>query len=606
MTQSVVPAPPGFVQPDLKVYARLAWRWLWLVVLCALAGGAAAYLLSLTMTPTYQAAAKVIINEARTPSATNYNDILASERVARTYADLMKRQSVMDEAFVRLGLDPALAESQVTAVTVSPVRDTQLVAITIEGPNPQLVAAVANTLPSVFVDELRKIQASRFAESKASLSQQLDAMSRQVESTKLQLAELEQQRTAQEEMEYTQLAGALTQYQTSYANLLQSYEALRLTEAQSTDTIVLIEAAVVPEDPVRPRVLVNTLLAAVVGALAALGLVFLLEYLDDRVQTPEDLQRIAPIPVLGAIGQLPASGRGVHGKVRGRTRGKAGARDEDAADAAGMAEMISLQEPHHPIVEAYRRLRTNLQYYNLDAGLRSLMVTSAEMEEGKSTTAANLAVVMAQSGARVILIDADLRKPRQHRIFGCRRQPGLAEALRDSFSAELLQAVPRVPNLYVLPAGESVPNPAEVLGSQRMQQLVKELNGVADILIFDTPPLLAVTDAQVVGHLVDGALLAINSQKTPAGAVHRGLQTLAQVNVPVMGAVLNRLSGSGRAYYYYHQYYTQDYRAYAACEDDEGGQGGGGEGGRRGGARRSAGQGQAEPVQRLETLPAHD
>jgi Mrp family chromosome partitioning ATPase len=151
-----------------------------------------------------------------------------------------------------------------------------------------------------------------------------------------------------------------------------------------------------------------------------------------------------------------------------------------------------------------------------------------------------------------------------------------------------------------------VPNPAEVLGSQRMQQLVKELNGVADILIFDTPPLLAVTDAQVVGHLVDGALLAINSQKTPAGAVHRGLQTLAQVNVPVMGAVLNRLSGSGRAYYYYHQYYTQDYRAYAACEDDEGGQGGGGEGGRRGGARRSAGQGQAEPVQRLETLPAHD
>ena len=308
MSQSSVPAVSaisGFTQPDLKMYARLAWRWLWLVVLCAVIGGAAAFLVSLNMTPIYQAESKVMINEARTPSAANYNDILASERVARTYADLMKRDSVMAEAFVRLGLDPALVDSQITAVTVSPVRDTQLVALTIEGPNPQLVAAVANTLPSVFVDELRKIQSGRFAESKASLSQQLDEMSRQVETTKLRLGELEQQRTAQEEMEYTQLSSALTQYQTSYANLLQSFEALRLTEAQSTDSVVLMEAAAVPTAPVRPRVLVNTLLAAVVGALAALGIVFLLEYLDDRVQTPEDLQRIAPVPVLGAIGVTP-------------------------------------------------------------------------------------------------------------------------------------------------------------------------------------------------------------------------------------------------------------------------------------------------------------
>ena len=243
MSQLPAPALPTFAPPDLKIYARLAWRWLWLVILCALLGGAAAYAVSLNMTPTYQASSKVMINEARTPSAANYNDILASERVARTYADLMTRPSVLEEAFVRLGLDPALGAGQISAVTVSPVRDTQLVALTIEGPNPQLAAAVANTLPAVFVDELRKIQVSRFSESKVSLTQQLDELSRQVETTKLQLAELEQQRTAQEEMEFTQLSGALTQYQTSYANLLQSYENLRLTEAQSTDTIVLIEPA---------------------------------------------------------------------------------------------------------------------------------------------------------------------------------------------------------------------------------------------------------------------------------------------------------------------------------------------------------------------------
>ncbi len=544
----------SFAQSDLKLYARLAWRWLWLVVLCALVGGTTAYLVSLGMTPTYQAASKVMINEARTPTSTNYNDILASERVARTYADLMKRETVLAEAFVRQGLDPLLAETEVSAVTVTPVRDTQLVALTVEGPNPQLVAAVANTLPAVFVDELRKIQVSRFAESKVSLAEQLEELSHQVETTKLQLVELEIQRTAQEELEYTRLSSALAQYQSSYANLLQSYETLRLTEAQSTDTIVLIEPAAIPEDPVRPRVLVNTLLAAVVAALGALGVVFLIEYLDDRVQTPEDLARIADVPVLGAIGLTQGQGR--FRKLHRGTALDGGL----AQQPEGVQALISVSDPRHPIVEAYRRLRTNLQFYNLDAGLSSLLVTSAEAGEGKSMTSANLAVVMAQSGARVIVVDADLRKPRQHRIFGLMRQPGLTEALRSgSFSPSLLQEAPGVPNLRVLTSGEIVPNPAEVLGSQRMRQLVEQLHAEADILIFDTPPLLAVTDAQVVGHLVDGALLVINSQKTPAGAIHRALQSLIQVNVPIMGAVLNRLSGSGRAYYYYYYYYNHAY-----------------------------------------------
>ncbi|MFN8468701.1 MAG: polysaccharide biosynthesis tyrosine autokinase [Caldilineaceae bacterium] len=600
----------GFTQPDLKVYGRLAWRWLWLVVLCALIGGAAAYLVSLNLAPTYQAASKVMINEARTPSAANYNDILASERVARTYADLMKRPSVMNEAFVRLGLDPGLAADEITDVTVSPVRDTQLVALTIEGRNPQLLAAVANTLPAVFVDELRQIQVSRFAESKASLTQQLDDLSRQVETTKLQLGELEQQRTAQEELEYTQLSSALTQYQTSYANLLQSYENLRLTEAQSTDTIVLIEPAAIPEAPVRPRVLVNTLLAAVVGALGALGLVFLVEYLDDRVRTPEDLQRLANLPVLGAIGLTPADGAG-KSKTGQRRKGakRPPERDpllDDAAfglaegppadvDAEDLAKLISITDPRHPIVEAYRRLRTNLQYYSLDAGLTSIMLASAEAGEGKSVTSANLAVVMAQSGARVILIDADLRKPRQHHIFRLLRLPGLAEALRGGFSSDLLQPVAGVPNLRVLTAGEGVPNPAEVLGSQRMRQLVEKLRGEADMLIFDTPPLLAVTDAQVVGHLVDGALLVINSQKTSAGAVHRAIQSMVQVNVPVMGAVLNRLSMSGRSYYYYYYYYSHSYyqdgaKSPKAPADKTG---------TKGGVKRPS-------AQTIEPLPAND
>lgn len=560
---AAAPVLPAAAAADLKLYVRLAWRWAWLVVLCALIGGAAAYLVSVRMTPIYQAASKVIINEARTPGTASYgasyNDILASERVARTYADLMLRSTVRDAALVRLGIDPArdpqLAAQAITAITATPVRDTQLVALMVEGPYPDLAAALANALPTVFVEELREIQAGRFAESKASLTEQLDEMSRQVETLKLQLAELEAQHTAQEALEYTQLSNALTQSQTAYTNLLQSYETLRLTEAQSTDSIVLIEPAAIPNAPVRPRVLVNTLLAAVLGALAALGIVFLVEYLDDRIRTPEDLARIVPLSVLGGIGMAPTPQDHKRGRAARRSprRGAATASAPVPARAVGL---ISLDAPRHAIVEAYRRLRTNLQYANLDCDLKTLLITSAISGEGKSITAANLAVVMAQAGVRVILIDADLRKPRQHQLFGLYGQPGLTDALRSGeVTPELLQKVPGVPMLRVLTAGEIVPNPSEVLGSQRMRQLAADLQADADILIFDTPPLLAVTDAAVVGRLADGALLVVDSRKTPAGAVQRTFQALQQVNVNVVGAVLNRLATGGRAYDYYY-YYT--------------------------------------------------
>jgi len=527
------------IQPrDLKIYVRLALRWLWLVVLCSLIGGAGAWWVNTNTTPIYQASSKIMISEGRNAANANYGDILLSERVARTYAELMRRQLVIQQVFERLGLDPALAGSQIASISVTPIRDTQLVQLTVESPSPDLAAAVANSLPTVFLDELRATQLSRFAESKASLSSQLETLSRQVEETKLQLSELENPRTSVEELEYTRLNNALTQYQTSYANLLQSFEELRLTEAQSLDTIVLMDPASAPTNPVRPRVLTNTLLAAVMGALAALGIVFLVEYLDDRVQTPDDLRRIADLPVLGAIAKIPAG------------RGK----------AKRSGNLLSITQPRHPIVEAYRRLRTNLQFYNLDEGLRSLAITSAEGGEGKSVTAANLAVVMAQSGLSVVLVDADLRKPQLHHIFDLPRKPGLAEALiAGELNPALLQPAPGVANLRVLTCGDSVPNPAEVMGSHRMRDLAAHLETVADVVIYDTPPVLAVTDALVAGQLADGVLLVVNTLKTSAGAVHRAIEALTQVNRPPMGAVLNRLSGSGRSYYYYYQYYTYGY-----------------------------------------------
>lgn len=535
-----------FSQPDLLVYVRMGWRWLWLIVLVALLAGGAAYLFTRNMTPIYQASATLMIKTGRGASGDSYANYLTDEKAGRTYSDLMKRASVMRQVFTRLGLEPSLVKKQIATISVNPVRDTQLLQLAVDGPNPELVAAVANTLPQVFLDELRQIQSSRYAESKASLSEQLDQLTRQIETTKLQLTEIAEQRTAQEQLEFSRLSNALTQYETSYANLLQSFEQLRLAEAESSDTIVIMEPAAVPDAPVRPRLLYNVLLALVVGALAALGVVFLIEYLDDRVQTPEDLRRIVDTPVLGAIAQLPSN------KVK----------------SGGAEHLISIGEPRHPVVEAYRRLRTNLQFYNIDAGLKSIVVTSSVASEGKSSTSANLAVVMAQSGLSVVLVDADLRKPKQHTNFGLPRRPGLAEALVTGQVADsALQPVANVPTLRVLTAGESVPNPAELLGSQRMRQLMQQLAEQVDIILYDTPPLLAVTDAQVIGHLADGALLVINTHKTAGAAVHRAVEALIQAKVPLMGVVLNRLSTASHGYYYY---YYHDYAQAADGADGKG------------------------------------
>lgn len=515
---------------DIKYYFRLAWRWAWLIILCTALAGIAAYFVSINLSPTYRATARVMINEARNPALATYNDLLTSERSARTYAQLMARPTMLRQTLSQLGMNPDAVGEHLTSVNITPMRDTQLVEVSIEGPNPQLVAAVANLLPENFMAELRAIQLERFAESKASLQTQMDALNRQIEETQVALGALRTARTPQDAQEFSQLNNQLSQYQTSYSGLLQNYETLRLAEAQSMDNIVVVEPATPPGSPIRPRVLVNTLLAAIVGGMLALGGIFLMEYLDDRVQSPEDLARITDMPVLGTITQLPAPPN----------------------DGTSGSNLIAVQQPRHPTVEAYRRLRTNLRYYNVDTSLQSLVVTSAAMGEGKSTTAANLAVVMAQSGLSVVLVDADLRRPTQHRLFGLNQSPGVTDAvMADDVRSYLQTPKINVSGLQVLTAGDEIPFPAEILGSQRMRTLMQQLSETADLVIFDTPPLLAVTDAQIMGSLASGTLIVIDTQRTTTGSVYQALESLVQINVPIVGALLNRLSDKARGYYTY-------------------------------------------------------
>ncbi len=519
---------------ELREYAAIIWRWLWLICLGTLLAGGTAFIVSQRMTPIYQASTTLLINQARNPGTPNYQDILTSERIARTYAELLTRRPVLEETASRLGMlmeEGKLADAE---LDVKPVRDTLLIELKVESPSPRLAADVANTLPQVFIEQNEAIQSARFASSKANLSRELEALSQEIEKTQATINALEKEAdTPEKQAEMTRLQSTLTQYQSTYANLLQSYENLRLAEAQSIDTITVIEPARVPERPIRPRVKLNTLLAAIVGAMLATGVAFLIEYLDDTIKSPDELRNLLGIAWLGSVARIPG--------------------------ASSKERLIAASEPRHPIVEAFRTLRTNLQFSAVDRPLKSLVVTSANPEEGKTTTAANLAVVMAQAGLSVVLVDADLRRPRLHEVFEVSNSQGLTDAvLHGNPSPVDYVRETGIPNLRLLTTGKLPPNPAEFLSSQRMQELIEHLKNEADVLIFDSPPVLAVTDAAVLGRQVDGVLLVVDAGRTRLEAALRSVEALQKVKANILGATLNRLSRRSRGYYYYDYYYRAE------------------------------------------------
>ena len=214
--------------------------------------------------------------------------------------------------------------------------------------------------------------------------------------------------------------------------------------------------------------------------------------------------------------------------------------------------LITISNPRSPIAEAYRALRTNLEFSNLDKSLRSLLVTSAGAEEGKSTTLANLAVTIAQSGKRIVLADADLRRPTQHQIFALKNNAGLTDMVRDD---ALLAQPPLqesgVPNLQILTCGQTPPNPAEILGSKRMSEILAALLERADMVLFDAPPLLAVTDAAVLSSKVDGVLLVVSAGKTKREHAKKAQAQLEKINARIIGVVVNNVKAEKGAQYYY-------------------------------------------------------
>lgn len=315
----------------------------------------------------------------------------------------------------------------------------------------------------------------------------------------------------------------------------------------SQDNFVIIQPAEVPTKPSSPNIPRNILLAAVVGLLVALCAVYIRDYLDQSVKSDEELtERTGLLPIAHVAFTAP----------RRERRGE-----------------LTVIQQSSPASEAYRSLRTNLLFANLDKPLHTIVVTSSIPEEGKSRTAANLAIVLAQSGHRTVLLDADFRRPSQHRNFGFVRNIGFSDlVIQEIQEDQALLPVEGVPDLTVLPSGPTPPNPSELLGSARARAVISWLTSSYEYVVIDTPPVNAVTDAAVLATYTDGVIMVVETGRTSYGAVNHAKQALERVGGHVVGAVLNKMKAGRGGAYAYEYYYSY---SYASDQYGDGGKPGG-------------------------------
>jgi exopolysaccharide transport family protein len=363
-------------------------------------------------------------------------------------------------------------------------------------------------------------------------------------------------------IQYSILKRDLESYRTLYEGLLEKMKEAGVSAGLKSNNFRIVDVARVPTSPIEPNIPRNLAFAFMLGLTSGVGLAFLLEGLDNTVRTTEQAQMISGLPPLGMI---PMGSR--------TTREGANTKRLVIATSKEAVELVTQVRPQSQMAESYRALRTSLLLSNLGAPPKVIMITSALPQEGKTTTSINCAVVLAQKGIRVLLIDADLRRPSIHKTLGMGPRSGLSNVLTGS--ATLQQTItqsPILPNLSVLPAGTPPPNPAELLASTNMREVLEELRGQYDHIVVDTPPTLSVTDAVVLSPRADAIVLVIRSGHTTKQALRRSRDILMQVNAKVSGVLLNAVDLSSPDYYYYYEYqgkYSRYYRDDESHNDDD-------------------------------------
>ena len=349
-----------------------------------------------------------------------------------------------------------------------------------------------------------------------------------------------------------------------YDGMLQKLKEAGISAGLRSSNIRIVDPALIPTGPSRPNKTRNIMLSILVGLIGGIGLALLREYLDNTVKTPDDIETLARLPSLAVVPALSSSS----GKRSGRFSKLL--KTPVIASKEGRAELISHNMPQSQMSEAFRALRTSLLLSQADHPPQVILMTSALPREGKTTAAVNLAVTLAQLGDKTLLVDADLRKPGINRALSLvdGKHAGLSSYLAGVSSLDLITVPhPAITNLAAIPTGPIPPNPADLLSSRRLTELIAELRSRYKFVVIDSPPIMAATDAVILSVLVDGVLLVVRSGETPKEAFIRTRDLLAGVKCHMLGVVLNAVDASSPDYYYSYRYYPYSYGGYGR-EDD--------------------------------------
>jgi capsular exopolysaccharide synthesis family protein len=511
--------------PTLGSYiAVLRRRKLWLIAVTLL-GLVAMLGYSLSKPKEYSASAQLLVQPATT------NTITGAAAQPITQTDVLTELQLATSAPVKAAVAGQLGG--VPSISGAQVGQTNVISLTATAATPARAASVANTYAKAFVAYETSITINNLTATETQLSQQITSIEAQAKALQSNPASTAEATALLNEV--TVLKGELAQ--------------IEVNGASPSGGVELVTPAAAPSAPSSPKPVRDAILGFILGLLLGIAVALVMEHVDDKVYLKEEVERLTPGARVLALVPMVRSWK-----------------DKDKTF------LVSVEEPNSVAGEAYLSLRTSLQFAALDTKARVILVTSPGEDEGKSSTVANLGVVLATAGERVVIVSGDLRRPRVGQFLGVEERLGLTTVLRDKCPLEdALQQVPAVDGLWLLPAGERTSDPTAALARPRLADVFNELRKTFDLVIIDSPPLLPVTDALILAQAVDTTLLVVAAGQTRGKNLRRAMEALSLVHAPTIGVVLNEVTKTTGYGYGYGKYYVYgEYKAPALATSGNG------------------------------------
>jgi non-specific protein-tyrosine kinase len=544
---------------EIRRYLRILASRKWVVVLTAIVTLAVVTLGSFRMTRIYSASALVRIAAGLNSSVT-FNDLNYTERLMQTYVQLLKSRPVLEEVIGQLGLH-VRPEGLAGMIKVEALTGTELIKISVESTSPQQAAAIANTLGALLVEQGQKMYSGQGKSAREILQEQVTVLEDQLRQDRALLARLPGSTPSPDqprEVSLEDLSAKIQSEEQTYAMLLSQYDKARVDEAMRANSISIVEPAVVPEAPSKPNIKLNLALGVLVGLMGGIGLAFLFENLSPLIHFTDDVEAIAGTPVLGRIPDIETRKDNRQGGILLNN----GAVQSPAGEAFRVlsANLLALASEARPkTISTLKRKNSVPPLSGLFSEVRpkTVLISSAEPRAGKTTVVVNLAAAIAQAGRQVIVVDGDLRNPSVHKVLDVLEEPGLSDViLNPSHIGSAVQET-KVQGVRVLACGSSRTDPAVVLSAPAMPEVIQKLADEADIVLWDSPPILAAADVALLAPMVDGVVLVVERAQTQRETFHAACQQLADVKAKLIGIVVNRAERGSR-YNYYHPRPTQN------------------------------------------------